>query len=37
MELEWEARFELNSYGFRLGRYCYDAIEAIFDGDLEER
>ena len=27
---EWEARFEPNSYGFRPGRSCLDAIEAIF-------
>jgi RNA-directed DNA polymerase len=30
LEPEWEARFEPNSYGFRLGRSCLDAIEAIF-------
>lgn len=30
LEPEWEARFEVNSYGFRPGRYCHDAIEAIF-------
>lgn len=30
LEPEWEARFELNSYGFRPGRSCHDAIEAIF-------
>ena len=39
LEPEWEARFEENSYGFRPGRCCQDAIEAIFlslrnkDGD----
>ncbi|MBV8575811.1 MAG: group II intron reverse transcriptase domain-containing protein, partial [Acetobacteraceae bacterium] len=27
---EWEARFEPKSYGFRPGRGCHDAIEAIF-------
>jgi RNA-directed DNA polymerase len=27
---EWEAKFEPNSYGFRPGRSCHDAIEAIF-------
>ena len=27
---EWEARFEPNSYGFRAGRSCQDAVEAIF-------
>jgi len=31
MEPEWEARFEENSYGFRPGRSCHDAIEAIFN------
>lgn len=30
LEPEWEAIFEENSYGFRLGRGCHDAIEAIF-------
>ncbi|EAZ90329.1 group II intron reverse transcriptase/maturase [Crocosphaera chwakensis] len=30
LEPEWEARFEENSYGFRPGRCCQDAIEAIF-------
>jgi len=29
LEPEWEARFEANSYGFRLGRCCMDAIEQI--------
>ncbi|NET69416.1 MAG: group II intron reverse transcriptase/maturase [Moorea sp. SIO1G6] len=32
LEPEWEARFEPNSYGFRPGRSCHDAIEAIFTG-----
>jgi RNA-directed DNA polymerase len=27
---EWEARFEPNSYGFRPGRSCHDAIAALF-------
>jgi len=31
LEPEWEARFEPNSYGFRGGRSCHDAIEAIFN------
>lgn len=31
LEPEWEARFEENSYGFRPGRGCHDAIEAIFN------
>lgn len=30
LEPEWEAKFEPNSYGFRPGRSCQDAIEAIF-------
>ena len=30
LEPEWEARFEPNSYGFRVGRSCHDAIGAIF-------
>jgi len=30
LEPQWEARFEPNSYGFRPGRSCHDAIEAIF-------
>jgi RNA-directed DNA polymerase len=30
IEPEWEARFEPNSYGFRPGRSCHDAIAAIF-------
>jgi RNA-directed DNA polymerase len=32
LEPEWEARFEPHSYGFRPGRSCHDAIEAIFNG-----
>src|SRR5713226_7754080 len=31
LEPEWEARFEPKSYGFRPGRGCHDAIEAIFN------
>src|SRR2546427_9933708 len=31
LEPEWEARFEPNSYGFRPGRSCQDAMEAIFN------
>src|SRR5713226_6689646 len=30
LEPEWEACFEANSYGFRPGRSCQDAIQAIF-------
>jgi RNA-directed DNA polymerase len=32
LEPEWEAVFEANSYGFRPGRSCQDAIDAIFLG-----
>ncbi|NET85801.1 MAG: group II intron reverse transcriptase/maturase [Moorea sp. SIO1F2] len=31
LEPEWEEKFEPNSYGFRPGRSCHDAIEAIFN------
>ena len=31
LEPEWEAKFEPNSYGFRPGRSCHDAGQAIFD------
>lgn len=31
LEPEWEAMFEPNSYGFRPGRSCQDAIGAIFN------
>jgi len=31
LEPEWEAKFESNSYGFRPGRSCHDAREAIFN------
>lgn len=31
LEPEWEAQFEPNSYGFRPGRSCHDALEAIFN------
>jgi RNA-directed DNA polymerase len=30
LEPEWEARFEPKVYGFRPGRGCHDAIEAIY-------
>ncbi len=30
LEPEWECKFEPNSYGFRPGRSCHDAIAAIF-------
>ena len=32
LEPAWEAVFEPNSYGFRPGRSCHDAIGAIFLG-----
>jgi RNA-directed DNA polymerase len=31
LEPEWEAKFEPNSYGFRPGRSCHDAIKAVFN------
>lgn len=31
LEPEWESRFENNSYGFRPGKSCHDAIESIFN------
>ena len=31
LEPEWESKFEPCSYGFRPGRSCHDAIEAIFN------
>ncbi|WP_292804619.1 reverse transcriptase domain-containing protein [Nostoc sp. NMS7] len=31
LEPEWEAVFESNSYGFRPGRSCQDAIEQSFN------
>ncbi len=31
LEPEWEALFEPNSYGFRPGRSCHDAVKAIWD------
>jgi RNA-directed DNA polymerase len=30
LEPQWEAKFEPNAFGFRPGRSCHDAIEAIF-------
>lgn len=30
LEPEWEAKFEPNSFGFRPGRSCHDAIESVF-------
>lgn len=37
LEPEWEAKFEENSYGFRPGRSCQDAIEAIFKAICRKR
>ena len=31
LEPEWESVFEPNSYGFRAGRSCHDAIEQVFN------
>lgn len=31
LEPTWEARFEANSYGFRPGRSCHDAIEQCYN------
>lgn len=31
LEPQWEAKFEPNSYGFRPGRGCHDAIDAIYN------
>ncbi|WP_172657302.1 group II intron reverse transcriptase/maturase [Myxosarcina sp. GI1] len=31
LEPEWEAKFEPNSYGFRPGKSCHDAIQSIFN------
>lgn len=31
IEPQWEAKFEPNSYGFRPGRSCHDAIQALHD------
>jgi len=37
LEPEWEARFEPRSYGFRPGRGCHDAIEAIYSAGKGRR
>ena len=31
LEPEWEAKFSAHFYGFRPGRSCWDAIEAVFN------
>jgi len=30
LEPQWEAKFDPNSYGFRPGRSCHDAVEAVY-------
>jgi RNA-directed DNA polymerase len=37
LEPEWEARFEPDSYGFRPGRSCHDAVEAAFGALCNKR
>src|SRR2546428_7692785 len=37
LEPEWEAVFEPNSYGFRPGRSCHDAIEQIHTALRKEK
>ena len=37
LEPEWEAVFEPNSYGFRPGRSCHDAIEQIHTAMRKEK
>ena len=36
LEPEWEAVFEPNSYGFRPGRSCHDAIAALHQGGSQQ-
>ncbi len=36
LEPEWEARCEPNSYGFRPGRSCFEAIGAIFNSICQQ-
>src|SRR3712207_8691267 len=36
LEPEWEAKFEANSFGFRPGRSCQDALKAI-KGSIEQK
>lgn len=35
IEPEWEAKFEENSYGFRPGRNCHDAVKAVLDSTIK--
>lgn len=39
LEPEWEAKFAADSYGFRPGRSCHDAIEAVHQAiwEMEKR
>jgi RNA-directed DNA polymerase len=37
LEPEWEAVFEPNSYGFRPGRSCHDAIEQMHTALRKEK
>lgn len=37
LDPEWEARFEPDSYGFRSGRSCHDAVEAAFGALCNKR
>ena len=37
LEPEWEAIFEADSYGFRPGRNCHDAVEAVFGALYNKR
>nr|BDA98620.1 hypothetical protein [Proteomonas sp. NEIS-1375] len=37
LEPEWEAIFEADSYGFRPGRSCQDAIEAVYSSLSNKR
>lgn len=37
LEPEWEAKFYPNSYGFRPGRSCHDAIKQIFNCTTQNR
>lgn len=30
LEPQWEAKFDVNSYGFRPGRCCHDAVKAVY-------
>lgn len=36
LEPEWEAKFEPNSYGFRPGRSCHDAVKTIHQAMVQK-